>query len=340
MQENKAQIEEAWNEKMNQRTNEATNEATNEDEYLSGRERIVRTAGLALWAEDFGDPGHPTVLLVMGAQAQGVQWNDGIVRRLVDGGRRVIRYDHRDTGRSSRVDFSAQPYTVADMACDALAVLDAFEAERAHLVGASLGGVIAQRLAVTHPHRVLTLTTLSSQPLGTNPTSAVQRALAGEPPAPGELPPPRAELLAALASAFPDPEAGLEEYLAARLPLWRVLHGSVLPFPEDEYRAMEQRVYGRARDLQAALNHTLAGAVSPGDTADLASVSAPTLVLHGTEDPMFPPAHAEATAAAVPGARLVMIEGMGHTLPTALDDRLAGEILDHTRRAGPEAGEA
>ncbi|MET9831188.1 alpha/beta hydrolase [Streptomyces sp. NPDC006385] len=308
------------------------NEAKNE--YLTGRERIVRTDGLELWAEDFGSPGHPTALLVMGAQAQGVQWNDGIVRRLVDGGHRVIRYDHRDTGRSSRVDFAAHPYTVADMASDALAVLDAFGAERAHLVGASLGGVIAQRLAVTHPHRVLTLTSLSSQPLGTDMAGAVRRALAGAPPLPGELPPPRPELLAALASAFPEPEAGVEEYLAARLPLWRVLHGPVLPFQEEEYRAMERRVYERARDVRAALNHTLAGAAGHGDAADLSSVTAPTLVLHGSEDPMFPPAHAAATAAAVPGARLVLIEGMGHTLPAALDDRLAAEILRHTGHAG------
>ncbi|MFF8012828.1 alpha/beta fold hydrolase [Streptomyces sp. NPDC007929] len=305
-------------------------ENTYTHDHPAGDERIVRTGALELWAESFGDPGHPPVLLVMGAQAQGIQWNDGIVRRLVDGGRQVLRYDHRDTGRSSTVDFTTHPYTVADMASDALAVLDAFDIPRAHLVGASLGGLLAQRLAVSHASRVLTLTSLSSQPLGTDTASAVRRALQGEPPLPGELPPPSPELLAALTTSFPDPKADLEEYLAVRLPLWRVLHGRVLPFDEGEYRAMEQRVYERARDLTAGLNHTLAGAAGSGSTTDLASVTAPTLVLHGTEDPMFPPAHAEATAAAVPGARLVLIEGMGHTLPRALDERLAAEILHHT----------
>ncbi|MFF6780127.1 alpha/beta fold hydrolase [Streptomyces sp. NPDC012510] len=300
------------------------------NEELVGRERIVHVDGIELWAEEFGGPEHPVVLLVMGAQAQGVQWNDGIVRRLVEGGRRVIRYDHRDTGRSSVVDFAVRPYTVADMASDVLAVLDAFGVARAHLVGASLGGIIAQRIAVTDAERVLTLTSLSSQPLGTDMAAVVGRAMAGEPPAPGELPPPSAELLAALATTLPDPEAGLEGHLALRLPLWRVLHGSVLPFHEEEYRAMERRVYERARDLTAGFNHTLAGAAGGDDTAALASVKAPTLVLHGSEDPMFPPAHAEATAAAVPGARLVMIDGLGHTLPTALDARLAEEILRHT----------
>ncbi|WP_260613545.1 alpha/beta fold hydrolase [Streptomyces sp. WAC07061] len=287
--------------------------------------------GLTLWAQDFGPPEDPTVLLVMGAQAQGVQWNDGLVRRLVEGGRHVIRYDHRDTGRSSRVDFAAHPYTVADLASDALAVLDAFAVDRAHLVGASLGGIIAQRLALTDPHRVLTLTSLSSQPLGTDPAGAIRRAMAGLAPSPGQLPPPAAELTAVLMTSFPEPGAGLEGYLAARLPMWRVLHGPELPYDEEEYRAMEERVHRRAQDIGAALNHTLAGAA--GDTfttADLASVAAPTLVLHGTRDPMFPPPHAEATAAAVPGARLVMLEGMGHTLPRAMDERLAAEILAHT----------
>ncbi|GAA1583780.1 alpha/beta hydrolase [Streptomyces globosus] len=297
-------------------------------------EKMIDAGGVRLWAEEFGAPGDPVVLLLMGAQAQGVQWNDGLVRRLVDGGRRVVRYDHRDTGLSSRVDYAAHPYTVADLAADALAVLDGFGVERAHLVGASLGGVIAQRIALTAPHRVLTLTSLSSQPLGTDTAGAVRRAMAGLPPLQDRLPPPAPELLAALATSFPEPGTGLEGYLTARMPLWRVLHGPDLPYDEAEYRAMEERVHRRADDITAGLNHTLAG--SAGDTlttADLAAVTAPTLVLHGTRDPMFPPPHAEATAAAIPGARLAMVEGMGHTIPAAVEERLAKEILAHT--AGP-----
>lgn len=304
------------------------------DGALVGRERTVRVGELSLWAEQFGDPSDPAVLLVMGAQAQGTQWNDGIVRRLVDGGRRVVRYDHRDTGRSSTVDYASRAYTVADMALDAPAVLDAFGIGRAHLVGASLGGVIAQRLAVTQPERVLSLTILSSQPLGTNTSEQVRRALAGEPPLDGELPPSKPELLAVLASTLPDPELSREAYAVSRLPLWRVLHGPVLPFDEREYRAMEERVHARARDLRAGLNHTLAGAAPEELTVrDLARISAPTLVLHGAEDPMYPLPHAEATAAAVPGARLVVVEGLGHSLPAALDGRLADEILRHTAAA-------
>ncbi|WP_249464708.1 alpha/beta fold hydrolase [Streptomyces fradiae] len=307
------------------------NECGTEKDRHTGIERMVPAGELELWTEEFGDPEHPAVLLLMGAGAQGVQWNDGFVRRLVAGGRRVIRYDHRDVGRSSTVDFAAHPYTIADMAADAVAVLDALGVERAHFVGASLGGVIAQCLAVTRPDRMLTLTALASSPMGTDMSAIVGRAMAGQAPADGELPPPTPELLAALASFPQRAGAGLEEYLTGRMPLWRVLHGPDLPFDEAEYRAMETRVYERARDLSAAVHHTLAGAAGSGSTEDLAKMAVPTLVLHGTADPMFPFAHAEALAAAIPGARLVAVPGMGHTLPAAMDGLLAEEVLRHTR---------
>ncbi|MGW4651931.1 alpha/beta fold hydrolase [Kitasatospora sp. NPDC004289] len=303
----------------------------NETYDPTGRQLTVPADGLELWAEEFGAEGDPVVLLVMGAQAQGVQWNDGLVARLVAGGLRVIRYDHRDTGRSSVVDFAAHPYTVRDLATDALAVLDAVGARRAHVVGASLGGVIAQRLAVSHPERVLSLTVLSSQPLGTDTAAALARMLASEQPAADELPLPTPELMAALMASLPDPAAGPEGYLAARMPLWRVLHGPELPFDPAEYEAMERLVHARARDLRAGLNHTMAGAAGSGDTGELAGISAPTLVLHGTRDPLFPPAHARATAEAIPGARLVLVDGLGHSLPRALDARLAAEVLAHVR---------
>ncbi|GAA4896281.1 alpha/beta fold hydrolase [Streptomyces coeruleoprunus] len=300
------------------------------DDRPAGIERMVRAGELDLWTEEFGDPEHPVALLLMGAGAQGVQWNDGFVRRLVAGGLRVVRYDHRDAGLSSTVDYAAHPYTVADMADDALAVLDAYGVDRAHLVGASLGGVIAQRIAATRPHRVLTLTALASTPLGVDMAGTIQRAMAGEPPVPGDLPAPTPEVLATLATTLPDPDATVEEYLTARLPLWRVLHGPVLPFDEGEYRAMERRVHERARDLRSSLNHSLAGAAGGDSVKALADITAPTLVLHGTEDPVFPPPHGEALATAIPGARLVPVHGMGHTLPAGLDDVLSEEILRHT----------
>ena len=126
---------------------------------------FVQSGVLRLWAERIGDPGDPPILLITGAMAQAVNWPDVFVDRLVAGGRQVIRYDHRDTGQSDNVDFDKKPYTVADLAWDALAVLDGFGIRAAHLVGASMGGVIAQGLASLKPERVLTLTAMNTTPI-------------------------------------------------------------------------------------------------------------------------------------------------------------------------------
>src|ERR1700722_9043068 len=129
-------------------------------------ETFVASGELRLWAQRLGRPGDPAVLLIMGTSAQGIGWPDELAEVLVAGGRQVIRYDHRDTGRSSCVDFNARPYALADMAADAIAVLDGFGITAAHIVGASLGGAIGQWLALHRPERVLTLTVIMSGPIG------------------------------------------------------------------------------------------------------------------------------------------------------------------------------
>lgn len=132
-------------------------------------EKFVTSGEVHLWTERSSNPGAPAVLLIMGTSAQGIGWPDELVDTLVAGGRQVIRFDHRDTGRSTCVDFDTQPYTLADMAADALAVLDGHDVVAAHIVGASLGGAIAQWLAVHRPERVLTLTAIMTGPLGITP---------------------------------------------------------------------------------------------------------------------------------------------------------------------------
>jgi pimeloyl-ACP methyl ester carboxylesterase len=132
------------------------------------KELFIDSDELRLWSERFGAPEDPAVLLIMGTSAQGIGWPDELVGTLVTGGRQVIRFDHRDTGRSSCVDFATHPYTPADMAADALAVLDGHGIAAAHVVGASLGGTIAQWLAAHRPERVLTLTIIMSSPMGAN----------------------------------------------------------------------------------------------------------------------------------------------------------------------------
>ncbi len=178
---------------------------------LNGDERFINSAGLQIWTEHFGNSGDPVVLLIMGTAAQGIGWPDELVEALVDGGRQVVRFDHRDTGRSGTVDFERHPYTLADMTADTLAVLDGYQLPAAHIVGASLGGTIAQLLAVHHPGRVLTLTAIMSGPMGHSPGPAWARALSGQDPDPSDLPPPTQEFLAHVTKLATAPPATSDE---------------------------------------------------------------------------------------------------------------------------------
>lgn len=293
----------------------------------------MRSGELRLWTERSGASGAPTVLLVMGTSAQGIGWPEELVEALVGSGRQVIRYDHRDTGRSDSVDFAAAPYALADMAVDAMAVLDGHGVEAAHVVGISLGGAIGQWLAVHRASRLRTLTVMSSSPMGNNPGPAWARAFAGQPPVPGELPPPADRFLEHVLASARAPRDTHQRRVDADVRTWRVLNGEVLPFDEDAARRFVERSYARARDYAAAMQHDLAGRRFEDDRrAPLSAVTAPTLVLHGAEDPLFPPAHGEALAAQIPGARLEVVPGMGHHpfFAPGLTSRIAEAIVTHT----------
>ncbi|MEO3869247.1 alpha/beta fold hydrolase [Nonomuraea sp. B12E4] len=287
---------------------------------------------MRLWTERFGDPGHPTVLLVMGTSTPAAGWPDELVETLVDGGRQVIRFDHRDTGRSDCVDFAIRPYTLADLATDAVAVLDGHGVADAHVAGASLGGAVGQWLAVHRPERVRTLTVIMSGPMGADAGPAWARALAGQEPDPDDLPPPAPAFLRHLARSATMPRTTRDELLTAGLETWRVLNGDGLPFDEEAARRLVAEAYDQSGNPAAALNHDLAGRLMTDDRlVPLSSVKAPTLVVHGTEDPLRPLPHGEAVAAQIPGARLHRVPGMGHSfLSPGLPRRIAGLVLDHT----------
>ncbi|GAB7051141.1 alpha/beta hydrolase [Catenuloplanes indicus] len=254
---------------------------------------------IRLWSEERG-AGVPT-LLVMGTATQSVGWPEPLVDRLVEGGRRVIRFDHRDTGRSECRDFATHPYSIDDLARDALAVLDAHRVPAAHLVGASLGGAIGQWLAVHRPDRALSLTAIMTSPMGNDPGPAWARAFAGQPPPDGALPPPSPAFLRLVTQP------------ASPLDTLRILHGDGLPFDEAAARDYLRRAAERAAHPEAAANHDLAGRRwTDARRAPLSTITAPTHVIHGSADPLFPPAHGEALAALIPGARLTVVDGMGH----------------------------
>jgi pimeloyl-ACP methyl ester carboxylesterase len=288
---------------------------------LDAQERFVASGPLRIWTERIGDPGLPAVLMVVGSGAQGVFCPDALVARLVERGVQVIRFDHRDTGRSSIVNFDTDPYTIGDMARDCLAVLDGYDLDSAHVAGASLGGMIAQWLGVYAPTRLRSLTVMSSSPMNHDPRPAWDRARAGEPPDPDDLPPPTPEFLAHLAAGLPP---GVESDMA----LFRVFNGPVRPFDEREARATLELALSRATDPAAAANHDRAAwREAPDLQAPLSSITVPTAIVHGDQDPIYPLPHGEALAAAIPGAVLRVVPGMGHVMTSpGLPEEIANLI--------------
>ncbi len=286
-------------------------------------ERLVHANGVDIWTEDFGEPSNPTILLVMGAGGQAVLWPDEFIDALVAGGKHVIRYDNRDVGQTTCFDFEKDPYTIADMAADAVAVLDAYGVDQADIVGASMGGMIVQTVALNAPNRVRTMTSIMSTPLAAGVMAAIMGG--GD----GTLPRPEQKVLDLMALNAELPKSD-EERIDRAVEQWRALAGTMAPFDEDEVRERERRILARAKNIDAANNHQLAIASSPDRTDDLPRITAPTLVIHGTQDPILPYPHGEATAKAIAGAKLVPIEGMGHELPAPAIPILVDAILDHT----------
>jgi pimeloyl-ACP methyl ester carboxylesterase len=278
---------------------------------------MVRANGVDLCVETFGDPASPALLLIAGSESPMDWWEDELCERLAAGSRFVIRYDLRDTGQSVTYEPGAPEYTGADLASDVVGVLDALEIERAHLVGISMGGGIAQHVALEHPARVASLTLMSTSP-------AVGRAQRN-------LPPASDELKSFFANPPPPPDwsdrTAVIDYLVAGL---RPFAGS-FPFDDERSRAVVERIVDRTLNIESSMtNHSLLEEGEPVH-GSLDEIEAPTLILHGTEDPLFPYGHAEALAADIPGARLLALEGMGHQMPPRpLWDRVVGAILAHT----------
>jgi pimeloyl-ACP methyl ester carboxylesterase len=269
--------------------------------------------GARLCVEAIGEHDAPAVLLIGGSGASMDWWDDELCDELAAAGRRVVRYDHRDTGRSTTYARGAPGYTGADLAADAIAILDALRIDRAHLVGVSMGGGLAQRIALDHRDRVISLTLIA--------TSAIER---GDEELPGIAP----RLREAFAAERPEPDWNDRDAVVEHLvETFRPYFGTAT-LDERRLRARAERVVDRSDDIATSLtNHDVLeeGEPTPHRLSDLTGV--PTLVLHGTDDPLFPPAHGRALAKAIPGAKLVELEGMGHEVPPPDAWRL---IVEHT----------
>ncbi|ATB40120.1 hypothetical protein CYFUS_005568 [Cystobacter fuscus] len=290
---------------------------------------MVKSNGIELWTESFGEPGSPPILLVMGASAQGILWPEEFIEQLVAGGRYVIRYDHRDTGQSTCFDFQKNPYTLEDLARDALGVLDAYGIAAAHLVGASLGGMICQLVSIRHPERVLSLTVMMSTPLRPGVVETFHQAFQGKTPE-GALPPPASRAIEVQLAAASNPPRNREEIIDLQVKMARAMAASAPPFDEQECRRTVERMFDRARNPVASMNHGFVPSPTQEQAEALKHLRVPTLVIHGTDDPMFPAAHGVAVAERIHGAKLLMLEGMGHDLPRPLFGELSRALLTHT----------
>ncbi|MDB5655728.1 MAG: alpha/beta hydrolase [Tardiphaga sp.] len=288
--------------------------------------QLVRANGIELCYDIFGEADAEPMLMIMGLGAQMIHWDDEFCREIAGRGFRVIRFDNRDIGLSSKMTGGkpltlfevaklryfgtpvAAPYKLSDMAADAVGLLDALGIDAAHIVGASMGGMIAQEIAISHPARLRSLTSIMST--------------TGHP----RLPQPSRAVAAKLLQKQP---TSYDEFVTRFKQTWLFLR--VGDFPDDEARDLDraERTYARGLDPDG-VGRQLRAILASGSRKDrLAAVTAPTVVIHGKVDPLVHPAGGRDTAASIPGATLLMIDGMGHALPISMWRQVIDAIARH-----------
>ncbi len=285
--------------------------------------RMARVNNVDLAYQCFGDPAQPALLLVMGLGAQMQTWPEGFCRQLADQGYYVIRFDNRDCGQSSALDNAGLPdiaalmrgespamplpYQLADMADDALGLLNYLGIRQAHVAGASMGGMIIQHMAFRQPNRLMSLIPIMTT--------------SGDP----SLPPPTPIAQAVLLTPAPVPLHELT-FVPFCVQGWRVLCGAELPFEETRIRELAQSTFRRGYN-PTGIARQFAAMLMDGDrTQRLGAIKTPTLVIHGRADPLISPQAGQAVANAIPGAQLALIDGMGHDIPQARWESIVGKM--------------
>jgi pimeloyl-ACP methyl ester carboxylesterase len=282
--------------------------------------------------ETFGDPSSPAILLIAGLSAQLIYWDEEFCKQLAQAGLYVIRFDNRDAGLSTKLDAAGvpdmsdilrklmsrqkltPPYTIEDMASDAVGLLDALNIQKAHLCGMSMGGMIAQSLAIHYPQRVLSLTSIYST--------------TGNP----QLPQPKPEVMSLLLTP---PPRDRDLFIRFELDLFRALTGPRFGFDEKWIRETMGKAYDRSYYPQGTGRQLVAVMTQNNRKAALRDLKVPTLIIHGDSDPLVSVEAAKDAADAVPGAELIIMEGMGHDLPHGPAwTQIADHLIAHTKKAG------
>jgi len=272
---------------------------------------VAGANGIELYYDTFGDRSDPTLAFVAGLGSQCVNFDEELCLGFVRAGFHVVRYDNRDVGLSTHLDADAS-YTLSDMAADGIGLLDTLEIERAHVFGASMGGMIAQTMAIEHPHRLSSLTSVYSN--------------TGEP----DYGFPGADMhapLLELAAPAPDRDAAIEKGMA----LGR-LTGSPAMFDEEWHLRRQTSFYDRCYDPAGVARQVVAVAMSGARDQGLRALAVPTLVIHGSADPLIPPSGGRRTAELVPDAEYIEVEGMGHDLPPVMWPRYVEWVSEFVGR--------
>jgi pimeloyl-ACP methyl ester carboxylesterase len=289
-------------------------------------EKFVEANGIHLAYDTFGNPNDPPVLLIMGLGMQMLAWDEMFCEHLATKGYWVIRFDNRDIGRSSILDAAgtpsiwqimsaglfhrplSAPYRLKDMAADTVSLMDALDIRAAHVVGASMGGMIAQETAIRHPERLLTMTSIMS-------TTGDTR-----------LPNASLKVRLRLLKRSPVEKHAYEEHIVS---LFKLLNGTAYPFDEARYRRLAANVFKRGIHPKG-ISRQLAAVIASGSRKEkLGAVDTPALVIHGDADPLIPVAHGQATVDAIPEAKLHIVHGMGHTMPEAAWPEIIDTIVSH-----------
>lgn len=279
--------------------------------------RMVQAGGVEIATQTFGSQGDPAVLLIMGATASMLGWPDALCEALAGEGLFVIRFDHRDTGRSTTVAPGEASYSVEDMAKDVIGILDSYDLQQATLMGMSLGGLIAQIVALTHPQRVRSLILVSSEPLGWDGA---------------ELPHISQAFLnhfGGLASLDWSDRSAVTEFLTASESL---SSGAGQPFDEAYARTRIEEILTRTDSSASMFNHATRSTTEDW-TGRFREIDCPTLVIHGDQDPILPVENGRAIAAGIEGAELVILDGVGHELPAAVLPQIVERAAVYGHRA-------
>ena len=298
---------------------------TDQRAELAERERIAPANGIELAYDELGDPDGRPLILIMGLATQLIHWDERFCGLLGERGYRVIRFDNRDVGHSTKIDSAPSPktgamvfgygraaYVLRDMADDTAGLMDHLELERAHIVGASMGGMIAQTLAITRPERVASLCSIMS-------TTGNRRV--GVPK------------LRAWGTVFAKPPRTREGYADRAVKAFKVIGSPGYPMDEERFREMALAAYDRCF-YPSGVSRQLHACTRSGDrTRQLRRLQVPTAVIHGSKDPLIRPAAGRATARAIPGSSLRIIEGMGHDLPPQVWPMIVDEIDTNASRA-------